>query len=442
MKNKSLNKTFYSYIIPSILAFALSGVYTIVDGFFIGNNLGDDGIAAITIAFPIAAFIQAIGTGVGMAGGINYSILKSDNDINKRYKCFTITLILLLVISIISTIIFFFSANLLMKLFGAEGNVYELATQYIKVVAFGATFQIFATGLVPFMRNMNGASVAMIAMMSGFFTNIILDYLFIFVIPLKMIGAALATVIGQAITLLIAIIFLVVKKIKIYKCQFKEITFLSKDLLKIALSPFGLTFSPTLTLILMSKFLLLYGTSNDVAVFGCIDYVLSVIYMLLQGVGDGSQPLISMYYGKKDISSLNIVKKKTYLFGEALTVVCMFFVFIFRKQIGILFGASNEVNNDVIKYIPYFLSSLVFLCFSKISSSYFYAIKNAKMSYFLVYAEPILVLLMLIILPSFLNILGVWIAIPIAQSIAFIFAIIIKITLSKKKENNKQKATI
>lgn len=441
MKNRKINKTFYSYILPSILAFALSGIYTIVDGFFIGNKLGDDGIAAITIAFPIAAFIQALGTGIGMAGGINYSILKCDNDRNKQFKCFTITAILLLIFSIILTISFFFSANLLMKLFGAQGNVCEMATQYIKVVALGATFQIFATGFVPFMRNMNGASVAMIAMMCGFFTNIVLDYLFVFEIPLKMIGAALATVIGQAITLLIAIIFLLTKKIKLCKCKLKEITYLSKDMLKIALSPFGLTFSPTLTLILMSKFLLIYGNSNDVAIFGCIDYVLSVIYMLLQGVGDGSQPLISMYYGENDKESLSTVKRKTYVFGEALTIVCIALVFIFRKQIGILFGASNEVNNDVIKYIPYFLSSLLFLCYSKISSSYFYATKNAKLSYLLVYAEPVLVLLMLIILPIFLNILGVWIAIPIAQTIAFVIALIIRIVLVKKKNVN-QKATI
>ena len=293
-----------------------------------------------------------------------------------------------------------------------------MATQYIKVVALGATFQIFATGFVPFMRNMNGASVAMIAMMCGFFTNIVLDYLFVFEIPLKMIGAALATVIGQAITLLIAIIFLLTKKIKLCKCKLKEITYLSKDMLKIALSPFGLTFSPTLTLILMSKFLLIYGNSNDVAIFGCIDYVLSVIYMLLQGVGDGSQPLISMYYGENDKESLSTVKRKTYVFG-----------------------ASNEVNNDVIKYIPYFLSSLLFLCYSKISSSYFYATKNTKLSYLLVYAEPVLVLLMLIILPIFLNILGVWIAIPVAQTIAFVIALIIRIVLAKKKNVN-QKATI
>lgn len=148
-----------------------------------------------------------------------------------------------------------------------------------------------------------------------------------------------------------------------------------------------------------------------------------------------------MHYGENDNEFLSIVKRKNFIFGETLTLVCIVLVFIFRKQIGILFGTSNDVNNAVIKYMTYFLSSLLFLCYSKISSSYFYATKNAKLSYLLVYAEPILVLLMLIVLPIFLKILGVWIAIPVAQAIAFVIALIIRILLSKKEENIKQKTT-
>ena len=69
-------KTFLQFVIPSVMAFALSGVYTIVDGFFVGNSLGDNGLAAINLAYPIAAFIQAVGTGIGLAGAIRYAILK------------------------------------------------------------------------------------------------------------------------------------------------------------------------------------------------------------------------------------------------------------------------------------------------------------------------------------------------------------------------------
>lgn len=69
-------KTFFRFVIPSVMSFALSGVYTIIDGFFVGNSLGDDGLAAINLAYPIASFIQAVGTGIGLAGAIHYMILK------------------------------------------------------------------------------------------------------------------------------------------------------------------------------------------------------------------------------------------------------------------------------------------------------------------------------------------------------------------------------
>lgn len=68
------NKEFLSYVLPSVLAFALSGVYTIVDGFFVGRSLGDAGIAAITLGYPLSAFIQAVGTGIGLAGAIKFTI--------------------------------------------------------------------------------------------------------------------------------------------------------------------------------------------------------------------------------------------------------------------------------------------------------------------------------------------------------------------------------
>lgn len=82
--SSSKTKTFFSYVIPSVLAFALSGVYTIVDGLFIGRSLGDIGLAAIALGFPIAAFIQAVGTGIGLAGGIHYTIFGAQSDERKQ----------------------------------------------------------------------------------------------------------------------------------------------------------------------------------------------------------------------------------------------------------------------------------------------------------------------------------------------------------------------
>ena len=188
-------------VIPSVMAFALTGVYSIVDGFFVGNRLGDSGLAAINLAYPITAFIQAIGTGLGLSGAVRYAILCSQKQREKEKESFTSTIFLLLIFSVLLTILMFVFLSPLLHMLGAEGVVYELSIEYIQVIAAGSICQIFATGFIPFIRNMGGASFAMITMIAGFGTNIILDYMFVWIYHLGMAGAALATVVGQVVTM-------------------------------------------------------------------------------------------------------------------------------------------------------------------------------------------------------------------------------------------------
>lgn len=288
----SYYKSFYSYVVPSVLAFALSGVYTIVDGFFVGQSLGDSGLTAITLGYPVSAFIQAVGTGIGLAGAIRFAILKAQGRNHEQRFCFTSAVILMLLISALLTALLLGLLHPILVILGAQGTIFELTAEYLRIIALGTVFQLLATGLAPFIRNMDGALFAMTAMIFGFVTNIILDYTFVWKFCWRMAGAAWATIIGQAITMLVAVIFFVIKKNGFHLPHFFQMTLLWKQLLRIAPAPFGLTFSPTITMVVMSRFLLLYGTAQSVAVYGCIGYVTSIVYLLLQGIGDGSQPLL------------------------------------------------------------------------------------------------------------------------------------------------------
>ena len=205
--NTALNKKFFSYVIPSILAFALSGVYTIVDGFFIGQSLGDTGLTAITLGYPISALIGAVGTGLGLSGAIRFTILNAQGETQKRQECFSGTTLLMLLTAGLLTAILFAFAQPILHLLGARGNMLTLCVAYAQVIALGAVFQLLATGFVPFIRNMGGATVAMIAMALGFATNIALDYVFVWALNWGMAGAAWATIIGQAVTMIVAVIF-------------------------------------------------------------------------------------------------------------------------------------------------------------------------------------------------------------------------------------------
>lgn len=420
--NTELNKKFFSYVLPSILAFALSGVYTIVDGFFIGQSLGDTGLTAITLGYPISALVGAIGTGLGLSGAIRFTILSAQGEAKKRQECFSGTTLLMLVVAGLLTAILFAFAGPILYLLGARGNTLNLCAEYARVIALGAVFQLLATGFVPFIRNMGGATVAMMAMVLGFVTNIVLDYAFVWVLSWGMAGAAWATVIGQAVTMVVAVIFFLVKKSGFRLPEPRELCSLWKNVLIVSISPFGLTFSSIITMLFMNRFLLLYGDEQAVAVYGCIGYITAILYLLLQGVGDGSQPLISQYYGEDDRASVQAARRLAYLTAAAITAVCMIGVYLARAKVGALFGASPEANAGVVRYLPFFLAPLLLLAFVRITTSYFYATEKNALSYLLVYAEPVCTLLMLLLLPPLLKLTGVWLATPIAQVITFVIA--------------------
>lgn len=420
--NTALSKKFFSYVIPSILAFALSGVYTIVDGFFIGQSLGDTGLTAITLGYPISALVGAIGTGLGLSGAIRFTILSAQGKSKKRQECFAGTTLLMLVVAGLLTAILFVFAQPILHLLGARDHMLTLCAAYARVIALGAVFQLLATGFVPFIRNMGGATVAMIAMILGFATNIVLDYAFVWALSWGMAGAAWATIIGQAVTMIVAVIFFAVKRSGFRLPKLRELCSLWKTVLIVSISPFGLTFSPIITMLFMNRFLLLYGDEQAVAVYGCIGYITAILYLLLQGVGDGSQPLISQYYGEDDRTSVRAVQRLAYLTAVVVTVVCMIGVYLTRAKVGTLFGASAEANAGVVRYLPLFLAPLLLLAFVRITTSYFYATEKNGLSYLLVYAEPVCTLLTLLLLPPLLKLTGVWLATPIAQVVTFVIA--------------------
>lgn len=416
------NRMFCTYVIPSVLAFALSGVYTIVDGFFIGRSLGDMGLASIALGFPVAAFIQALGTGIGLAGGIHFTIFGAQKDEKKQDACFSGTAMLLLLFSLLLTVVFFFLAEPILRLLGAKSEVLAMAAEYVRVIALGAVFQLLATGFVPFIRNMGGAAFAMIAMVLGFLTNIALDYVFVWVLPWGMAGAAWATIIGQAATMVAAILFFARRKQVIRFVPTSQLLPLWGAVLKVSLSPFGLTYSSTITLLLMNRFLLIYGDEQSVAIYSCISYITAIIYLLLQGVGDGCQPLISLYYGEQKSEDVRQTRRAAYGAAFCVSVICAAAVFLVRAKIGLLFGASASANKGVYRYLPFFLATVLPLAFVRITTSYFYATEKAALSYLLVYTEPVCTLLFLLTLPLVFSLDGVWAAIPLAQISAFIIA--------------------
>lgn len=394
------NRTeFFKFVIPSIIAFALSGIYAIVDGFFVGNTIGDAGLSAINMAYPVVAVIQAVGTGIGMGAAVYYSINKAENNEKRAGEFVAVSWWLLVLAGILLTIAIYFLANPVLAALGMQKEILDYGVEYIRIIAFGTVLQTLGTGLIPLMRNYGGSFMAMVAMVGGFATNIILDFLFIWVQGYGMRGAALATVIGQGVTALIAIVYSVYKKCFFVRVSSNHVVSIMGSIFKVGLAPFGLALTPNISLVIINKFSALYGGENAIATYACIGYIICIIYLVLQGVGDGSQPLMSRYYGEKREADLKEIRKMAYVFAIFLALAGCVLMFMGRWKIGVLFGASEEVNINTGNIIPIFLISVPFVAITRVSTASFYATEKSVLSYILTFIEPVLMLILMLILP-------------------------------------------
>lgn len=436
---KSTN-TFFKFVIPSVLSFALSGVYAIVDGYFVGNTIGDAGLSAINIAYPIVAVIQSVGTGIGMGGAVHYSINKAVGSEKRARNFIAGVWWLLIIFSIISTICGFLFAKELLMLLGARDSLLTLGVEYIKYISLGAGLQVLSTGLVPLMRNYGGAVCAMVAMVSGFVTNVIFDYILVWNLNGGIKGAAIATIFGEGITAVIAIVYLLYKKSFTLKISLNKIKNVWKSIFKVGLAPFGLSLTPNISLVLINWFSAQYGGESAIATYACISYIICIVYLILQGVGDGSQPLMSKYYGERDFNELHKVNKLAYSFAMVLSLVGVVLLFLTKGQIGGLFGSSEEVNQNISNILPVFLISVPFVAISRIATASFYATKQTVLSYVLTFVEPLLMfLLMLILPPLFGGQVMIWWSTVFARIITAVIAIALNLLFSKQK-NLRQKS--
>ena len=399
-------KPFAACVFPAVFAFALSGIYAIVDGFFVGRSIGDTGLSAINIAYPVTALIQAAGTGTGMGGAVMYSVrLAEKRDIEAENFMKGVFFYLALT-GILLTVILFPLTDPLLSLMGADGELMKPGREYLSVIVLGSVFQVFGTGVVPLIRNQGKSVQAMYCMIGGFVTNIFLDYLFVWVLRLGMAGAAWASVAGQAVTMAGGLLCMRGQKIPVGIPRQALSVFFS--IWRIGLAPFGITMCPMISLLLMNRASLQLGGSDGVACFACFAYVITIMYLILQGVGDGSQPLMSRFYGEDNKKEVRITRTMAYAAAAVMGVALAVLLYWCRNGIGVLFGASETVSLAVGTDLYIFLAAVPFLAFLRVTTAGFYATEQTRFSYMIVYGEPIFLALLLPVLPAWMGLKGVW----------------------------------
>ncbi|MGN0377386.1 MAG: MATE family efflux transporter [Suilimivivens sp.] len=429
-----MKKNYWRFILPSTLSFLLTGIYSIVDGIFVGKAMGDTGLAAINIVWPLVALITSLGTGIGMGASVMVSLNRGAGNEKQADRMEGNAFFLLFTGSLLLTIILYCLGNPLLTLLGAEGEVYQHALTYLHYILYGAIIQTLASGTVPLMRNRGASFYAMCSMACGCILNIVLDYQLILVHNMELKGAALATVFGQSITLIFSIAFYLKKKNRISLKNIIPAKNTVSSILKVAASPFGLTYLPSVTILFMNLQCLRYGGEEAVSAYAVLAYLVSFMEFLVQGVSDGAQPLLSLSKGKGDKKALQSYTVWTFTIGISLGLVSGLLVYLLRYQIPVFYGTSDRAAALIVHSAPAFALVMALYGLTKPSVSYFYATEALFFSSFLVYGEIVLTLVAIFALPLFFHLDGVWYTMPSVQIILGILSILFLIIRKRKDD--------
>ena len=417
----NLKKEFCSYVIPSVFSFALTGLYCFADAFFVGNMVGEKALAAINIIFCFLSVVIAVGSGIGMGSAVKIQIARSRNEDFSCYIASANTLLFVFSIALLIPMLLF--PTEIMMFLGTSENVAKIGLSYFRINALGSIFQIYGCALIPICRNLGKIKASVASMVAGNVLNILLDWLFVWVFNWDMKGAAWATVIGQITGFLICFVSMLKTGDFVLGKTGKKFFKYAREILTIGISPFGLTVVPNISITIINRASLSYGGETGISAYGCISYLTYVIYLVLQGVSDGSQPLISRYYALNDHDKELYTKKLTYRVSLYVAGAALLLYVVARKFLSTLMGAEPVTAAIIESALPVFATGFLFVAVSRTSASNLYACEKNIRSYIISYAEPVFILAAVLFLAPTLKLNGVWLSSTLGQLAVMLLSI-------------------
>ena len=414
--------------LPTMIAVMLASMYAVIDGLFVGYTTGDIGLAAINIAWPITAIIAACGIGIGTGGSVLYSYQIGKNNEEVARKTYG-TLCAMLGILGAFLVVFLQLYPMLLRLLGASGEIYIEAEKYSSIIVMGAMVQVLGTGLLPVLRNMGMSMQAMCSMVLGLVANILVNYYLMFVVELGIQGAAYGTVIAQSLVMCSSLIMLYFKsKEKLYVSWDLQIV---KKIIQSGLTPFGIYLAPSITLIFTNWQCIRYGGDPVVACYAVISYIAFPVQAMLAGIGDGTQPLLSYYYGAGQAREVKKIKRISQYMLVVIGSICSIICIVTSQYIGIWFGISEQANTYFVTAMIITAISYIAIGFTKYNVAYLNATMQSERAVKFTYIESLVINPTIVfLLPIGLGTMGIWWT---ATVTAIIVLVIIKVTAKKQE---------
>lgn len=415
-------KMFFKYSISSMIAMLVTSLYTIMDGIFVGRGIGDTGLAAVNMVLPITIMYFGLATMIAVGGGSLVSKSFGENNKIKAQNIFGQTIRLIVILSLMLSLIAFFGCNKIMYLIGARDEILYYSSEYLKYYSLFCSFNLIGIVINSFVRNDGNPKLGMTANIFGAITNIVLDYIFIFKFRWGIQGAALATGIGQILTIIILMNHFIFKRGLL---KFKRSTFdlnILKSIVMIGFPSFLAEITFSMIIFFYNIALIFFVGSEALTAFSVINYINSNIYMVLLGMNFGVQPLISYSFGEKNGKDMLKFYGFSKKFGFLLTFIYVLICLIWGNSLIGIFTSDLEIMS--IAYFGLNVSNLAFfiLGINLTTSIYYQSMEIPKYSNVIcIFRSFVFLPISLIILSKLFGLTGIWMSLIFSEGLSLIF---------------------
>jgi putative MATE family efflux protein len=407
--------------LPAMIGMMVNALYNFVDTIFVGQGVGAIAIGALSIAFPIQMLISAFAQMFGM--GSASIISRRLGEKNEKAAAaaagtaLSATVLFALLISILGTIFM----DPILTAFGATGEILPFAREYLSIILYGSVFLSLSMAANSIIRAEGKAKTAMLIMVIGTGANILLDPLFIFGFGLGIKGAAIATVVSQFFASLFVIRFFIKNEstlplqLSSFIIKFREL----REMIVLGFSVFVRQSGSSVMALAVNNMLGLYGGEMAIAAYGMVLRVIIFFLMPIFGIVQGFQPIAGYNYGARNMDRVKEVVKKSILATTVMATFGFTLVFLFPRAILTVFTSDTEALALAVPALKIIMLMIPMIGLQAIGSSFFQSIGKAVPAFFLGLSRQFLFLIPLVlILPRFFGLSGVWMAFPIADLMA------------------------
>lgn len=430
MSENNLFKNFCKYVSLNVMGMLGLSCYILADTFFIARGLGSNGLTALNLAIPVYSFIHGTGLMIGMGGSTKYSIQRAGGTADDSRRTFSLALILAAIFSALFLMAGIFADKALTGFLGADTAVFEMTRVYLKLILLFAPAFILNNVILCFVRNDRNPNLSMIAMLTGSFANIVLDYIFIFPFGMGITGAVAATCLAPVISLAILSRHLRSEKSSLHPMKPALSLRAGVRLLSMGISSLITEAASGIVMITFNFIILSLRGNTGVAAYGIIANLSLVVTSIYTGIAQGIQPLLGSAYGAGDGYKINKIYKYAVSSALIFSAAVYALLVLLCKPLTSAFNSSGDaaLAEMAVQGIVVYFTAFFFVGINIISAMRFGCVERPAVSFTLSMLRGIVIILpAAVLLSKLFGMLGVWLAFPAAEAVtcaAAVFALV------------------